>query len=86
MKYLAGIVCAGLLGWLLAGCSRAQPVTGQVVLAAEQTQRGIVGYEDVEYQYPIRVPGTYRYVEMTSRGPLNQPPTYDDYLSWKQAP
>lgn len=68
---------------IFAGCSRSQPVTDQVVLAAEQTQRGLVGYEEVDYVYPVRVPGSNRYVEMTSKEPLEQPPTYDDYLAWK---
>lgn len=73
------------LGLGLAGCSRSQPVVDQVVLSAEQTQRGLVGYEEVAYEYPIRVPGTNRYVTMTSEVPLAQPPTYDDYLAWQAA-
>lgn len=67
------------------GCSRSQPVADQVVLAGEQTQRGLVGYEVVDYEYPIRVPGTNRYVTMKTKEPLDQPPTYDDYLAWKAA-
>jgi len=85
MKHFWGIVSAVVLGLFLVGCSRSQPVTDQVVLAAEQTQRGLVGYEDVNYEYPVRVPGTNRYVTMTSKEPLDNPPTYDDYLAWKQA-
>lgn len=76
------IVCVGLG---LVGCSRSQPVADQVVLAAEQTQRGLVGYEVEEYSYPVRVPGSNRYVTMTTKEPLDQPPTYDDYLAWRDA-
>ncbi|WP_309382470.1 hypothetical protein [Cerasicoccus frondis] len=51
----------------------------------EQTQRAVVGYEVEDYEYPIRVPGSNRYVTMKTKEPLDEPPTYDDYLAWKSS-
>lgn len=66
---------------LLAGCS--QPATGSVATTGAEIQRGLIGYHDEAYVYPVQVPGTNRIVEMRTSQPLDTPPTYEDYLKWK---
>lgn len=66
----------------LGGCS--QPATTSVGAAAVDTKRALVGYEKIDYIYPIKVPGSNRIVEMRTREPLDYTPTYEDYLKWKE--
>lgn len=76
---------SGLIICLLAGCSNGIPVADKFELGGEQTQRAVVGYEVTDYEYPIQVPNTNRYVTMKTKEPLDEPPTYDDYLAWKKS-
>ncbi len=80
----SSIVCATLLtsSALFCGCS--QPVADSVTLGAEQTQRGLVGYDETSYEYPVKEPGTNRYVTIAVPEPLGYEPTYEDYLKWKR--
>ncbi|WP_309399927.1 hypothetical protein [Cerasicoccus maritimus] len=79
--FTSGLLLGAIAG--LTGCANDVPVADKFELAGAQTQRAVVGYEKVDYEYPIRVPGSNRYVTMKSKEPLDEPPTYDDYLDWK---
>ncbi len=80
-----GLLCGLCLLVGLSGCNRGVPVGDKFQLMGEQTQRAVVGYEVEDYEYPIRVPGSNRYVTMKTKEPLDEPPTYDDYLAWKSS-
>lgn len=68
---------------LLAGCS--QPIFGSVGTAGAETRRGLFGYTETEYVYPVQVPGTNRFVEIRTDKPFDTDPTYEDYLRWEEA-
>lgn len=68
---------------LLFICACTQPVADSVALSGQQVQRGLVGYDEERYVYPINVPGSNRTVEIVTVEPLDYPPDYDDYLAWK---
>lgn len=71
------------LAFSQAGCS-SEPLSSDLSTLLPETERALVGYNETDYVYPVRVPNTNRYVQMRVKEPLGYEPTYDDYLKWKE--
>lgn len=71
-----------LVALLQGGCET--PVLSGTATGAKDLQNVMVGYEKTTYEYPVKVPGTNRWVKIISPEPIDRPLTYDDYLLWQE--
>lgn len=77
------LIVLAALAFAQGGCS-SEPLASDLAMDLPEVGRAVVGYNETDYVYPIRVPNTNRYVQMRTSEPLDYQPTYEDYLKWKK--